>query len=67
MDAQEIERLLEFPTLSIRDAGRVLGLGINKSYAAARAGEIPIIEFGRKRRVPTAQLRKLLGLSAKAS
>jgi len=63
MDQREVSRLLDQPTISIRDAGRVMGLGINKSYAAAKEGAIPTLVFGGKRRVPTAKLKALLGMA----
>jgi excisionase family DNA binding protein len=47
-------------TLSVPDAGRRLGLGRNLSYAAARRGELPVLKFGRKLRVPLAALERLL-------
>ena len=50
------------PTVSVEEAGRVLGLGRSKSYEAARSGEIPVLRFGRTLRVPTAALRQMLGL-----
>ena len=50
------------PTVSVEEAGRVLGLGRSKSYEAARTGEIPVLRFGRTLRVPTAALRQMLGL-----
>lgn len=50
------------PILSVEDAGALLGLGRSSAYAAAKKGEIPTIQFGKKRVVPTAKLRQLLGL-----
>jgi hypothetical protein len=43
-------------------AGRALGLGKSLSYAGARSGEIPTIGVGGKHTVPTAFLRRKLGL-----
>jgi hypothetical protein len=45
-------------------AGRALGLGRSATYAAAERGEIPTITLGAKRPVPTASLRKMLGMEA---
>jgi excisionase family DNA binding protein len=42
------------------DAGKALGLGKNRTYDSAKAGEIPTIKFGRTIRVPVAALRKML-------
>jgi hypothetical protein len=43
-------------------AGRALGLGRNLTFEGARTGEIETIAVGRRRPVPTAWLRKKLGL-----
>ena len=50
------------PTMSVEQAGRLLGLGRSKAYEAARTGEIPVLKFGRALRVPTAALRQMLQL-----
>jgi hypothetical protein len=47
-------------TYSIPVAGGMAGLAKNASYAAARRGEIPIIRFGGKRRVPAAKWKRIL-------
>ena len=38
-------------TISVPEAGRLLGLGETASYAAAARGEIPFQQLGRKKRV----------------
>jgi excisionase family DNA binding protein len=48
-------------TYSVPEAGRILGLGKNASYEAAHRGELPVLRFGRKLRVPRAALEKMLG------
>lgn len=50
------------PTLSVEEAGALLGIKRSAAYAAAKRGEIPTIAVGRALRVPTARLRVLLGL-----
>jgi excisionase family DNA binding protein len=52
--------LPEVMTMSVPEAGRVLGLGRNAAYDAARRGEIPVLRFGRKLRVPRVALERLL-------
>jgi excisionase family DNA binding protein len=47
-------------TLSVPEAGRRVGLGKNASYEAARRGELPVLRFGRKLRVPSAALDRML-------
>jgi excisionase family DNA binding protein len=47
-------------TLSVPEAGKMVNLGKNAAYAAARSGQIPTLRFGRKLRVPKARFLKLL-------
>jgi excisionase family DNA binding protein len=47
---------------TVPQAGRLLGLGRNAAYDAARRGEIPTIKLGRLLRVPKAALHKLVGI-----
>jgi excisionase family DNA binding protein len=51
-------------TLSVPEAGKMVNLGKNAAYAAARAGQIPTLRFGRKLRVPTAVFMKMLSEGA---
>lgn len=55
-----LTKILERPTASVPDTGRALGLSRNAAYDAAKRGEIHTLEFGRRKRVPTAWLRKKL-------
>lgn len=49
-------------TITIPHAGRILGLNRTQAYAAAKRGTIPTIELSpRRKAVPTAKLRALLG------
>jgi hypothetical protein len=48
-------------------AGKALGLGRNTTYEGARRGEIETVEVGRRRPVPTAFLRRKLGLPEPSS
>jgi len=43
-------------------AGKALGIGRNSAYEGARKGEIETIAVGRRRPVPTAFLRRKLGI-----
>jgi len=57
------------PTISVEEAGGLLGLSRPSAYAAAgrylETGEgLPVLKFGRKLRVPTAPLLALLGVGA---
>jgi excisionase family DNA binding protein len=49
-------------TIDITTAARILGIGVNQAYAAAKAGEIPTLRLGRRLLVPVAPLLKLLGV-----
>lgn len=53
----------ERPTLPLwPDTGKILSLGRSATYEAAKRHEIPTIAFGRRLVVPTAALRRMLGL-----
>ena len=47
-------------TLSVPEAGRILGIGKQLAYAAAHNGELPVIKIGRRLLVPRAALERLL-------
>lgn len=53
----------ERPTLSIDETAVVLGISRGSVYEAVHAGEVPVLRFGRRLRVPTAALRAMLALS----
>lgn len=64
---EELKRLLSNPTAPVPEVGRVcFGLSRNGSYDAARRGEIPTIKMGRLLKVPTAALKRQLGLEEAA-
>ena len=52
-------------TISVPEAGKLLGLGKDAAYAAAARGDIPVLRFGRWLRVPTAALRAMLATPPK--
>ncbi len=57
------------PTISVEEAGRILGLSRPSAYAAAHSyletGDgIPVLKLGRRLRVPTARLLAMLGAEA---
>ena len=49
------------PSLTVIEAGRVLGLGQVAAYRAVRSGDIPSIRIGGRIVVPTPRLLALLG------
>lgn len=52
------------PTITVEQAGEVLGISRRSAYRAATTGELPTIRLGRRLLVPTARLLDLLGLPA---
>jgi excisionase family DNA binding protein len=50
-------------TLTVEEAGRLLGISRGAAYRAAACGQIPTIRLGRRLLVPTARLHQLLGLA----
>jgi excisionase family DNA binding protein len=62
MDSNEARQLLARPTISVPEAGLLMGVCRNVAYGAVRSGELPVVRIGRSLRVPTALLRKLLGV-----
>ncbi len=51
----------ERPTVTVEEAGELLGVSRGSAYEAARTGELPTIRIGRRLLVPTARLLALLG------
>jgi len=54
-------------TVAVPTAGRAFGIGRNASYDAARRGDFPTIRIGSAIRVPTAWIRRKLGLETEAA
>ncbi len=52
------------PTMTVEQAGEVLGISRRSAYRAAATGELPTLRLGRRLLVPTARLLDLLGLPA---
>ncbi len=50
------------PTLTVEQAGQMLGVCRRTAYRAAERGQIPTIRIGRRLFVPTAKLLTMLGL-----
>ncbi len=48
-------------TITIPEAGQVLGLGEWAAYRAAKRGEIPTLALGRRLAVPVPALLRMLG------
>jgi excisionase family DNA binding protein len=54
------------PTLSVEEAGELLGIGRSLAYSKAASGELPSIRLGRRLVVPTAAILRLLGREVEA-
>lgn len=50
-------------TVTVPEAGEVLGIGRGVAYRAAAAGEIPTLMLGRRLLVPVPKLLELVGAS----
>lgn len=59
MDAEAGERT-ERRTYTVEEAGRILGIGRNQAYEAARRGDLATIKIGKRLLVPKAFLDRLL-------
>lgn len=46
--------------LTVPEAGRVLGMGRNAAYEAAKRGDLPTIRIGKLIRVPKAALHAMI-------
>lgn len=55
------------PTLTVEEAGELLGIGRSLAYEKAASGELPAIRLGRRLVIPTASLLKLLGRDVEVS
>jgi len=53
--------MVERQTFTVEEAARILGLGRNTAYVAARRGELPTIRIGKRMIVPRVALERLLG------
>lgn len=48
-------------TMTVEEAGRLLGISRRSAYRAAARDQIPTIRLGRRILVPAAKLQRLLG------
>jgi excisionase family DNA binding protein len=48
-------------TITVEQAGQILGVARGTAYEAARTGQLPVIRLGRRLLVPRARLLELLG------
>ena len=55
-EVEKIERL----TLTVEEAGNILGISRGLAYEMARCGKLPTIRFGHRILIPKAALEKML-------
>jgi hypothetical protein len=55
------------PTLSVEDAGKCFGLSRGSAYEAVRSEQIPSIRIGKRLVVPTAEVKRLLGMDSSST
>lgn len=58
------KQITEELTVPVEVAGAALGLSRGSAYEGCKSGEIPSIRIGKRIVVPTAPLRRILGLEA---
>ena len=52
--------MTESLTMTVPEAGELLGLGRDAAYEAVKRGDLPVLRFGRRLLVPRAALEKML-------
>lgn len=55
------------PTVTVEEAAGFLGISRGSAYEAARRGDLPTLRVGRRLLVPTAALRRMVGLDAEVA
>lgn len=58
----EIPDAEQQPTMTVEQAGEILGISRASAFKAARTGDLPVIRIGGRILVQTAALRRMLGL-----
>ncbi|MGO3931785.1 DNA-binding protein [Rhodopseudomonas pseudopalustris] len=66
MDSAVRDALIKDLTVSVETAGKAFGIGRNAAYAACANLQIPSVRIGGRIVVPTAPLRKMLGIDVGA-
>lgn len=58
--AEVMDELRANPTISVESYARAMGIGRRLAYELAREGAIPVIRLGRRFRVPSAAVLRML-------
>ena len=64
LSSDQIGEIWKLPTMSVVEAGKILGLSRNSAYEACERGEIEHLKYGTRIVVLTAPLRRKLGMDA---
>jgi hypothetical protein len=67
MDIAIRKALVDHLTVSVDIAAKAFGIGRNAAYEACKSGDIPSLRIGGRITVPTAPLRKMLGIESDAA
>jgi excisionase family DNA binding protein len=61
----QTRKLLSKPTCTVDEFAQLMGLSRNGAYSAVANGHVKAIRFGRRAiRIPTVQLREMLGIES---
>lgn len=60
MKADVMDELHSRPTISVESYAEVMGISRSFAYNLAKAGGIPVIRLGRRMRVPSAAVLRML-------
>ncbi len=55
-----MDELHSSPTISVETYAQLMGIGRSLAYNLARDGSIPVIRLGRRLRIPSAAVLKML-------
>ena len=61
------EENVERETISLVEAGQILGIGRSTAYELARQGKLPVLRLGRKLLVPRVALKRMLAEAGQAT
>jgi hypothetical protein len=64
MDGDVKKALTDNLTVSVDVAAKAFGIGRAAAYAACNSGDIPSVRIGGRITIPTAPLRRMLGIEA---
>ena len=66
MNAEDLQMLLSRPSVPLFTAGKLLGVGRNTIYRMAELHQVPTINVGSRKNVPTAWIRRQLQIDVAA-